>query len=1357
MAEIRHLSWLPGERAVEVSPRFTPRVGDPHPRRLNFVAGRTLTEQALNTEQRHRDRRFTLLGRALAPGIIEGLEVRLNSGAAGSAEIRVSPGIGLTADGEDIALRRAMVARIADIPPARALIEERLEPRGVVVLSLQPIRAVAALEADPDDPCPVDPDAYAYADLVTQDGVRLVWSRLDDDAPAELPPLELAIALREVRIAAPRGRRRPPVLSNAVGRLTNRNVLIPPNPLLGRAAARLVPLTVLRNTTAARVFEEEAAAARRGAAPRWADHGLPVALLNVSSGGEVIFLDRFSVARFGGAPPQAAPSARMGLPPELRRARFDQFIEHLQDLRTEGAPLAPASQHFRTLPPVGILPATMVDFETMRSAFFPPSYLVEAAPVPLEQLEAVLSARSGLEPFDLARRDYVQFIVPVPEHLYEPRLLLRDEMLPDFRDAIDEATIEAAHYKGLLADLHGMEAAVVGLIDIEAIASPAPVPPVVVISDSRFEDKARAHAAGLFAGIGELPLSAAEREAIDPERFDAMVSALTDPAGGAAGRKGAIFRGLKPVVEALTARLEKANDFIDLSFLRLHADIYRARKNLAGEDDVTRLATSPVLAHLAATTSGLETSRLIKAFFDKQKDPPKPATHPELPKKVADGDSGGGGVGSPILAMRFFSPPPLIFAKPVTGSFVTASNMTMIVNTIAATSATSATAAMLSSSALTPAAHAIIGNQFTAAKASLAVARLQASTIAWQGLVYGKAAPVRTLTIAERLRASPAQEAKNGAVATKAEIVRGIQDLGLNLAGLPLPVGVTRVTLVEKSEFDRVKRGFADDTRTVLEDDLAAPKAGDYVLVSDRHLAASAASLFPDSDDIQSEIAEATRQLYEARAGLDAENLAGLILADLLDPDPPDADEAAFYGAAVDALESAVSTLRQAESRIHAYQSFLDQVRDALLRAYELSETWQGAIEEAEAELAEALHDQAVATALFEEEDKRIKGINQRRQDILAQHVEIVAFARPRTIDRFAQSPGMDLYATLEDPIPACLEGSVEPPEELEEMVDALRDAPVGWFPTLAGEIGRIDRARRLRDAWERARDRARRWLDRHARDLRRTGIVAPGHRVAGKGATGVRLALGAARARWAAMHRARAERSLADLGKLGWRTLRDRATAELSMDDLAGAGRAGAALAREGLRELGQIASVAGCFLETLRQTPAEIRLGWAETLSVHDDPPDLSVIARARDWSSIPFEERRLLEHLHRWLFSRVDRKNPDARAAMSEIVRVCLLLASHAPVSAIIEGAPADSSILSLGETFEVSVSRGEAAAGMAVTFIDRGKRGLGVVEDIVGTKALIRLTHVPQGQIAITPRMGVRFSRQVQVRLMSSGKR
>jgi hypothetical protein len=230
---------------------------------------------------------------------------------------------------------------------------------------------------------------------------------------------------------------------------------------------------------------------------------------------------------------------------------------------------------------------------------------------------------------------------------------------------------------------------------------------------------------------------------------------------------------------------------------------------------------------------------------------------------------------------------------------------------------------------------------------------------------------------------------------------------------------------------------------------------------------------------------------------------------------------------------------------------------------------------------------------------------------------------------------------------------------------------------------------------------------------------------------------------------------------------LRDRATKELSIEDLSGAGRAGMALAREGLRELDDIGAVTACFLESLRSVPATIRLGWAETLSVHDDPPDLSDITRAPGWSSIPLVstnladdavvdrapvDRRQLEHLHRWLFSRIDVTDPEARSAMSEIVRVCLLLASHAPVSEIVEGATDDGPSLGVGESFEVSIEQGEAAVGMIATFADNALRGSGVVEDIVGTKALVRITHAPAGPLAIRSDVGVRFARPKRRRLL-----
>jgi hypothetical protein len=180
----------------------------------------------------------------------------------------------------------------------------------------------------------------------------------------------------------------------------------------------------------------------------------------------------------------------------------------------------------------------------------------------------------------------------------------------------------------------------------------------------------------------------------------------------------------------------------------------------------------------------------------------------------------------------------------------------------------------------------------------------------------------------------------------------------------------------------------------------------------------------------------------------------------------------------------------------------------------------------------------------------------------------------------------------------------------------------------------------------------------------------------------------------------------------------------------------------------------VAAGFLEVLRQVPAAIRLGWAETLSVHDEAPDLGDISVAPRWSEIALPERRELEHLHRWLFGRVDLANPEARAAMSEIVRVCLLLASHAPVSAIVEGRPERNDTVAAGEVFQVAVGRGTPSIGMAVAFGSAAAPARGVIEDIVGERVLVRVTGAPAGPVALTPQTELRFARQVEGPLLGT---
>ncbi|TVQ32919.1 MAG: hypothetical protein EA356_12810 [Geminicoccaceae bacterium] len=1298
---------LADERVLDVSPRLEPRVGEPYSRRLNYVAGRTLTADALALEQRHRARRLQFLARAVTPGILRGFELRTTVLATGAPALIIGSGQGLTHTGEEVRLHRALTVPLAAIPPAEPLIEDTAELRGLAVLVLQPVRAVAALAAAPDDPCPTDLDAYPFADLVTVDAARLAWFRVGE---AAAPSLDGADTVR-----------------------------LPPNPLLGRTTPVRVPGAVWQNTQAKRLFDEEAAFAARGLPPAWAEAGMPLALVALSAAGELLFVDRFAAARFGGAVREGRPAARLGLPPTLRRARLEQFVDQLQSLRAQALPLAPLRRHFRYLPPIGLLPASLVDFAHLSTDAFPPIFRIEAAPVPLEQLEAALTVRAGLDGYDLQRHDHVQLLVPVPEHLYEPRLLVTEVIDAAFDQAIQEARLRATQHEATLAELQAMEGGVIGLIERRAVepytaGAPANGAP-------RFAEQAQAIVQAWQPQVVSLPVGEIATTGLSVAAYAQMVREL-DAAGGAEPADRVFdateFVGLKPRIEALQRRVEAADDQIDLGFTRLQAEIYRARKALLGEQDATRLATSPILADLAGK-SGIETSQLIQGLFKTQREPPEPRTHlrsPETgtPRTVA-GDTSGA---TSFMAARHVDTMNLALTRSVGWSMTNAPQMATPTTTI-----TSGLAA-------------VIGSQFTAQKALTAAMQVSTSAITLQGVLFGKAAPVRTVTIAERLRPSPAQEAKNAAVAAKAEIIDAVQRMELDLLGLPLPIPAGRSTLVEAAVWSAIVQPLqnTDQGAFAIFDDRDAAQAVDgYVMLNDRHLRATARVLNPDDPTLPGRVAAIAAQLYAQRIGLDAPGLADLVLADRLDPDPANGDEADFYAAAIDALENAVSILRLVEGRIEAHRRLLDILRQRLIEAYTLAERWRGAIEDANAALAEARHDAAVAMALRAEETARLDAINQRRRDVLQKHVDIVAFARPRGIDRFVDAPGIDLFQPLQDPIPICLERGLEPPEALADMVQSLRQAPIGWFVHLRDGVRRLDQSRHLLQAWRYGRHRARFWLDHYGREVQAQAQAGAAPRLAGPGATGVRLAVAAMQARVHEQLQARIARPLEPLEKLGWQALGERATAELSIEDLAEAGRAGAALARDGLVEVARIGTVAACFLEELRGVAATTRLQWAEALSMYDAPVDLTDITRAPSWTAIPFERRRLLEHLHRWLVGRIDQRQPGAASAMSEVIRVCLLLSSHAPVSDIVEGRIERPLLVNEGQRFEVSIVRGTVAAGMLVTFGPAARQALGVVRDVVGTTAVVDATQVPGGSVSVAADTTLAFARAAASRLLA----
>jgi hypothetical protein len=151
--------------------------------------------------------------------------------------------------------------------------------------------------------------------------------------------------------------------------------------------------------------------------------------------------------------------------------------------------------------------------------------------------------------------------------------------------------------------------------------------------------------------------------------------------------------------------------------------------------------------------------------------------------------------------------------------------------------------------------------------------------------------------------------------------------------------------------------------------------------------------------------------------------------------------------------------MRQLEGRIKLYrdavgrsQAVLDGLR---MQAVALEQRLQAVGET----LAEARHDVSVTRALIAEEEARLAAINDRRAQILRDHVHFIAYQRPREAELIVQAPLRQLDpGLLEAPVPACLKAHQEAPDELADLLAVVREAPARWFVALPALLDRLDR-----------------------------------------------------------------------------------------------------------------------------------------------------------------------------------------------------------------------------------------------------------------------------------------------------------
>lgn len=1313
----RILNPLAGERVVGVDPAMKPNFEADWRRRLNLYTGRSLSDTALTTEQDGRAGRLATRGQMVSHGVVSGLELETQSERVTDRETeitittsyQIAAGMGIAASGEDVLVTRPLMIDVLNVriyAPTRIVeaIDRESDAGGL------PARPSAVEEGGEL----LRPENLAERDEIARRSLRAFEARTLG------PPLRALIG-KEANNTVPRAGilLLQPVVAEVVGEFDDddpceqdpQNFAFEDWGLVDGARlvlyiwpAELSPLPApdaqMRNNLAYIIFDEERSYGPEQLLP-WEEIGVPIGLVGFDDAWRPTFVDRYSVVRAGGKPRRRSlltPGCGNAF---LWQARVQQFAEQVTDPANRNVPIADLSTQFRFLPPMGLLPRNAVDFiftddlttETKaRNHFFPAGYEIEALPVPMEQLDIALASAALLAPFDVTAIDQVQVLVPVPEIWYEPELLKKKLVSEEFQRAITKFTDDETQLKFKRKDVRKKASLIIKAVTGKAPEYTDPDPSEDGLAPDPPEED--------FGT--EIPPHVAA-----PTR---VVSELEKLKAGLRGMGAAIAsevtrldeKGLKLFIDYLQGLINAANDKIDFGFLNVQTDIYRIRQQVLGNTAGTRLATSPTLAGIAKGDSAIATRENIKDFAKRVKVEIEPGPV---------GPAGGAGeitaVGSTIIKGVSGSGSGELF---VAGSKITpeetrsslASGFNLADSRLSGTGATATglLSGIKAGSAVSQTISQVVNEQASIGAAVLFTPKPTTPVdVIGQSAIVGEFIDFRTVTVAARLEQPESAESRNYAVGEKHEVISGLTRLEMNLDGIDIP-GV---------HTDPGK----DDSPNVTFDQLR-------------------------------DVAVRNRVLAE-------------ILNNVHDKVPRDADEGANFSVGVRALDHTIGVLRKVEGRVQLYRRAVELCQESLAVLQALISRVNFRLKAIEDGLAEARHDLTVARALLAEEQARVKAINDKRRLIIAEQVRFLAYQRPRAADLLVSTPMRALEPGLmEAPVPACLGRDVEIPPDLRAMVELLHEAPVKWLVYVHPLVDKLDRVETLQETVKSAKIRAQiQYPAKQAQIARQvkasTGLLSQA----------IDIVFTAQQAVIAEQRIQMAQLDLDLLVENKWQLIRDRAKENISLGDLIDAGHGRSDVAQQATRELNNISHVAACLYGLFGEVLPNIRLDWAERLSQYDTPINLRNLSSLPRWGEkgadgedlIAFVDRRQMQTLVDWLYQRVDPLQPEATSLINDVVRICILLASHAPVKQIIAGhVPRPATVKKGGRVELTAVDLSKVRVGMRV-LMHSGDDVIttGIIDDLADGKAAARVVDIFRKDVPVAGGEGRGQAAEKSVRL------
>jgi hypothetical protein len=482
--------------------------------------------------------------------------------------------------------------------------------------------------------------------------------------------------------------------------------------------------------------------------------------------------------------------------------------------------------------------------------------------------------------------------------------------------------------------------------------------------------------------------------------------------------------------------------------------------------------------------------------------------------------------------------------------------------------------------------------------------------------------------------------------------------------------------------------------------------------------------------------------------GLKVSDLSNRDLANLdaAQPKPEDQHEAAFFRRSIDAIDNLVRFLRGVELRAEDYRRLQADAAATRQRMQDAMQVLAGSMQAINTRLAEVRHDLSVALALRAEEATRLVALVERRRAVLRDRVEFLVFRRPRLTHSLADVPRLALQpSAIDDPVPRCRQDDDtrhSPPAELLAMVDTLKDVPSRWWRPMRHEFYRFDR---LDDLQRLADEAGKRLGQKRTKKL----FVDEARSFTGKMIEDS-FDLFERRLEFADE---KARKGWLGLEASNWKQAQAWLQDVVAVRDILVAAPASHPMSLLAARLLDDVGGVAACLHAALCETPATQRLKWANTFSQLDRPLSL------RQLSSLPgFGQGlgntegqdmiawRRMQSMVDWLFAQVaDEAEPVQ--AIDDLVRVCVLLAAHAPVKRIISARLRRPAPAVPGAVLDLAVDPKHARVGLQVLVHAAKTKEIiarGVVHDMHAQGVIAHITQVMTAQV-----MQIDASMQVQL--------